>query len=37
MAVRGGEAFQVRDRFNIPNDDVIHPQCSAKIRCKAHS
>jgi hypothetical protein len=24
MAVRGGEALQVRDRLNIPNDDVAH-------------
>ena len=24
MAIRSGEAFQVRDGFDIPNDDAVH-------------
>src|SRR5262249_23265061 len=25
MACRNGEAFEVRDRLDVPNDDVAHP------------
>jgi hypothetical protein len=34
MTIRSGEAFQVRDSFNIPNDDVSHEQAT---HSKVHS
>jgi hypothetical protein len=34
MAVRGGKAFQVGDRFNIPSDHIAHRLYSTGCRFK---